>query len=461
MVMLQSVAPAPIYSYNLIWKTSDAWNSPGQPTWQRVPGPDPTMGVGFLMVDSMDANILYMGGGGGQRFSRKDADNMWHLIIRGTHVDQHVMTTTTTSGGAPMLLLGNDGGFWTSTNRGDTWVNKNSNLSTVDLTGCSLASNGTMALGGSLDNGTEVWTGTIEWTWKSGGDGEWNAFSNTDPDHYWLITNNAGSERWYVDDAGGWHPCDPGVNTLKRIRPRRAPNGNDLLAAAVLRGGVSPTPVPADLWKSTNFFDSFPNPPTCPPTAPTWAKNFDAASFPTPTPSAITAIAFAPSDSSSQTYAFAAGNIGEIQHLRFTTTNGSQWKDLDPTGMVPNRPVNAIAFHPTDRSTIYVALDGFNGGTPGNIFKTTNAEFGNPPTWVNVSPPVDAPMTVLAIDPVNTSTIYAGCYFGIWRSVNGGDPINGVNSWTPMLANGMPNMQVTELLFTPAGPAPFQLILVI
>jgi hypothetical protein len=345
------------------------------------------------------------------------------------------MSATVTSGPTPipMLLLGNDGGFWTSTDSGTTWINKNSNLSTVELAGCSVSSTATTALGGSTDNGTELWTGTTAWAYKDHGDGEHNAFSFTDPDHYWLMINNIYFHRTWVDSTGFPHNCASGL-TEKIVTVKRSPHNNDLLAGSTPVNGV------AHLWKSTNFFDPFPAPPVCPSPTPTWTLHFNGS----PQPPSIGGIAFAPSDTSSQTYAFAAGSA-----LWLTTNNGAQWKNIDPNGMVPDRFVTSIAFHPTDPATIYVALSGFDGPTPetsGHIFKTTNG-LSRFPTWLNKTPNMNVPTNVLAIDPVLGTTIYAGTDVGIWKSSDGG------NSWTFMLTKGMPNVQTTELLFTPINPA--------
>ena len=413
-----------------IWRTQNAWKT--TPSWGVVP--PPTGGFNSpatTTVDAVDASIFYMGGGGHGAFYRLNANGTWDEILNSTHLDQHAFGWTVNADGARVLMLGNDGGFWTSTNRGTTWVNKNSNLATIQfVTGSLHPTDGTRALGGSQDNGTALWTGPLRWAYVDGGDGSYNAFSRTDPDHYWMIKNNVYFWKVYVDNLGGLSLCDggPGISTAET---RRSPNNNDLLSCAFPVGGG------AQLLKSTDFF----NPPCS--THPTWAVNSPTFTY------EIAAIAFAPSDSTSQTYAFGAG--GE---LRYTTNGGGTWKDLDPNGVVPDRYVTSIAFHPTDPATVYVALSGYNAQTPGHsghVFKTTNAT-ADPPTWSDVSPgpspgqPVDVPMNSLAIDPTTPTTLYAGGDLGVWKSTNGG----AWGSWSFMGSNGMPNVMVMDLHFSPA-----------
>jgi len=407
-----------------IWRTQNAWKP--TPTWTAIPAtPSGFTDAAIATVDPLDPFIFYIGGGGHGAFYRLNANGTWDDILPSTHLDQHAFGWTVAADGTKVLMLGNDGGFWTSTNRGTTWVNKNSNLATIQfVTGSLHQTDGTRALGGSQDNGTELWTGPIRWDFKDFGDGSYNAFSRSDPDHYWMIKNNVYFWKVYVDNMGVLTLCD-GAPSESTAETRRSPNNNDLLSCGFPLGGG------ARLLKSTDFF----NPPCQ--THPTWSVN-----GPTMI-SEIGAIAFAPSDSSSQTYAFGAG--GE---LRYTSSNGASWKDLDPNGVVPNRSVTSIAFHPTDPATLYVALSGNNDqtpGFPGHIFKTTNAT-ANPPTWTDVSPPADVPLNSLAVDPITPTTLYAGGDLGVWKSTNSGTS----GSWTFMGGNGMPNVIVTDLHFSPA-----------
>lgn len=422
-----------------IWKSTDPWAK--TPTWIPLPAaPGGFDTPDAVMVDPTDSRVLYIGGLGGD-FYRYDPTQTpdWKPIYPSTHVDQHAMAVEGST-----LLLGNDGGFWTSTDRGNTWTHKNTNLSTIQFyAGSFHPSNALQALGGSQDNGTEWWNGNLAWVFQYGGDGGYSAFSTTAPDT-WLVS---AQYLQFIQKLRAGHAPVWGVGGIDHagaafIAPiKRAPHSNVVVAGS------------NNMWKSTNFF--------APGTTPHWFANGPEMG-PNYWENQIGAIGFAPSDPCSLTYAFGTGN-GE---LRLTVSGGSvsggaeaggetpdvagPWKNLDPFGDVPGRYVKAIAFHPTNAAIIYVALSGFQANS-GHVYKTSNG-LDPQPRWENVSPHrvgyprVNIPFNALAIDPANPNIIYAGAELGVWKSTNGG----AVNSWTFMgPPSGMPNVPVFDLAFNP------------
>lgn len=410
-----------------MWKTQNAWDT--TPAWETLPATNSgNANADTVLVDPLNANIFYAGGYGErpdlgefalQRYNH--TTGFWTTILASTHVDQHalaaIVLSTPKSGDTTQLLLGNDGGFWTSTNQGGTWTNRNSNLAVVQFYAGSLhPEDAAAALGGSQDNGTELWSGNAAWTFELGGDGGHNAFSQLDPDT-WLVSAQY-LDVYRMRKAGSSYiSANPGLDRRNAafLAPiKRSPN-SDLVLVGSTR-----------LQKSTDFFTA---------EHPSWSLN-NVEVMPWP----IGAIAFAPSDADSRTYAFGAG--GE---LRITTEGGDQWSDLDLFHQVPERVITAIAFHPKNASAIYVALSGYNGqtpGHPGHIFKTANSGT----TWCDVSPNADVPINSLAIDPFDSNRIFAGADLGVWKTTNGGA------SWTFMgPASGMPNVPVLDLAFSPVS----------
>lgn len=422
-----------------MWVSHDPWEK--APTWSQLPAvPNGFTNPDIVMVDPSNPDVFYAGAGGHDFYRYAPTQSpAWMPIYPSTHVDQHAMAAENST-----VLLGNDGGFWISTNQGTTWTNKNTNLSTIQFYAGSLNSfNASQALGGSQDNGTEWWTGNLPWQFIYGGDGAYSAFSATDPD-IWLVS--AQGLEYIVkvtDGVQSWGRGSINFSGAAFIAPiKRAPHNNVVVAGS------------NNMWKSTNFFT--------PGADPEWYVNGPEETGPNGELVAISAIAFAPSDPCSLTYAYgtARGN------LRITVTAGElsggigtqsidtvgPWKNLDPLGQVPDRPVTAIAFHPTNAAIIYVALSSFDGATPGHIFKTSNG-LDPYPTWENVTPNppgkprIDFPINALAIDPAHPNTIYAGADLGVWRSTNNG----ALDSWSFMgPASGMPNVPVFDLAFNPA-----------
>jgi photosystem II stability/assembly factor-like uncharacterized protein len=134
---------------------------------------------------------------------------------------------------------------------------------------------------------------------------------------------------------------------------------------------------------------------------------------------------------------------GQVQ---LTRDGGASWSDLDPRRMLPARPVNGLAFDAGNEGTLYAAISSFDEGTPtipGHVFKTTNA-FATSPTWANISPPDNLPFNVVAVDPTNSSLIYAGSDAGLWLS---GDASV---TWQRGIDAGIPNAPVYDIQFNPS-----------
>jgi photosystem II stability/assembly factor-like uncharacterized protein len=184
-----------------------------------------------------------------------------------------------------------------------------------------------------------------------------------------------------------------------------------------------------NLWKSVDFFSG---------SFPTWTRNSPDMS------SSITALAFAPSDATCNTYAFGTSS----GRLRLTTDGGMTWTDLDAENVVPNRFVTDMVFDPANAGILYVTVSGFDESTPsqpGHVFKTTTA-LARSPAWANISPPVNLPHNTIVVSPLDSNTVYVGTDLGVWKSTNGG------LRWSHQgPESGMPNVAVFELQMNRAG----------
>jgi hypothetical protein len=87
------------------------------------------------------------------------------------------------------------------------------------------------------------------------------------------------------------------------------------------------------------------------------------------------------------------------------------------TRNLPGRTVARAKFDPNDPTIIYCVVQGFSGALDGHVYMTTIS--GS--SWTDISPPVDVPFSAIALDGSDTpTTIYAGCDFGVLRSVDMG-----------------------------------------
>jgi hypothetical protein len=196
------------------------------------------------------------------------------------------------------------------------------------------------------------------------------------------------------------------------------------------------------LWRTNAFFTT-----SLAPAIP-WAANGPGLGpLSNPSHNFVSAIAFAPSDPTCQTYAF-AGDKGVVF---LTTDGGGTWTDLDPTNKVPDRYVTGLAFSPTGADTLYLTLSGFDENTPGqpgHVFKATGATTGV--TWTNVSPPANLPANVVAVHPTLADSVYVGTDLGLWVSTDAG------TSWAHVgPSSGLPNVPVLDIAIDPCGVTAF------
>ena len=85
------------------------------------------------------------------------------------HADQHAMAWAPSN--SNIVYLGNDGGIWKSTNKGETWTAMNNNLFITQFYYGAVNPTGTVYAGGLQDNGTIRTTGSTSWGEIFGGDG--------------------------------------------------------------------------------------------------------------------------------------------------------------------------------------------------------------------------------------------------------------------------------------------------
>ena len=403
------------------WRTDSAWNA--TPTWATIPTPSRASKTNLaqmnydlaISVDPANANVVYFG----EVALWKYDGTTWATLaghydaqINGIkiHPDQHALAWA-----GNRLLVGNDGGIWSTTDGGTSFLSHNSSLSTIQFYfGSVHPQTRSMALGGEQDNGSARWLGTNGWAFAGYGDGADNAISPNDPDNKWVVSSQFMNIARVTGAGQFFTPVFPYNIPNKPFTCRIAiAPGNENI---VLTGS-------SQLIRTTNFFTAQ--------DVPDWSFDSpDLGEF-------VSAIAFAPSDAAGNTYAF-GGSGGALR----VTAPANNSVDIDAGNAVPNRYVTAMAFAPNNANILYATLSGFDEGTPGkpgHVFKTANALVANP-TWANVSPPVNLPHNAIVIDPANANNVYVGTDIGVWNSTDGG------GTWTHMGPEvGMPNVAVFDL----------------
>jgi photosystem II stability/assembly factor-like uncharacterized protein len=416
-----------------LFRTDNAWAD--TPTWIQIPvqatGPGGYCGnngcesTHVISVDPQNADTLYAGGVLDLwRCTNCGASPTWTTTPR-THADFHELAWA-----GNRLIMGNDGGVWSTLDRGATWLSHNRLLRTLMFfSGALHPRDPSFVVGGLRDFPLTVYGPSTGWrNLGQASTAEWGegdvAVSSSHPDTDWMVgwlhgviqrTTDGGRTSLQVDGAID----KTGAATVAPTR--KCPADDNVFLAGTNR-----------VWRTNNFFSS---------TMPSWTINSQ-----TSDQSSILGITFIESDRSCNTYAY--GTRSGV--VRLTNDGGATWIDLDPSKTLPERPINSLAFDPTNRNRAYLAISSYDVATPakpGHIFRTDNA-LSSSPTWLRVGPPdqpfADVPFNVIAIDPRNPQIVYAGSDNGLWESSDGG------NAWAKIgLGSGLPPATVHDIQINP------------
>src|ERR1019366_8265951 len=107
-----------------------------------------------------------------------------------------------------LLLDGDDGGIYRlASPTTPSWTDLNGNLGTIQFSGIGLhPSNANLVIGGSQDNGTELFSGSVTWTQTDGGDGGFAKFSSasgTTRVYHQIPVDSYGQNFFRRSDNGG------------------------------------------------------------------------------------------------------------------------------------------------------------------------------------------------------------------------------------------------------------------
>ncbi len=130
----------------------------------------------ILAVDPDNENILLAGGidnwkstDYGNTWTQKTNWYAWSGAPPYVHADEHAYTFAPSN--SNIVYLGNDGGIYKSTNKGETWTALNNNLYITQFYYGAVNPTGTVYAGGTQDVGTLRTTGSTNWIEILGGDG--------------------------------------------------------------------------------------------------------------------------------------------------------------------------------------------------------------------------------------------------------------------------------------------------
>lgn len=419
------------YDGALLFKTTDggaAW------TWLRQ---TPNYCTGqcwydnIIAVDPTDANAVYLGGSANYEWQpvrrikevvirSADGGASWSDMSPNTsaatslHPDMHAIAFDPRNHNT--VWIGNDGGVWQSTDGGRTWINRNTNLATLQFTGIAVhPTNSQIVFGGMQDNNKAKTTGSVAWDALDVGDGGYAAIDPFNSQYFYGSRYGISFQR---NDQGGSAPLDDwpmkvdGINGQDRAL-FYAPFAVDPARQGVIYYGTH------RLYRSTNRGDA-------------WiAISGDL----TRGRGSISAIAVAASAAGTVYVGASDGNV------QVTTNTGGSWTDVTKAPL-PNRWVADIAVQHNDARTAYVVFNGFNTRTPaaaGHVFRT--ADGGG--SWRDISANLpDVPALAIVLDRDVPGALYIGTDVGVFRTLDDG------GSWQPF-STGLPNVAVVDLALNP------------
>jgi cysteine-rich repeat protein len=400
----------------------------GGATWTDLTGGTPNYlgGQGWydttVIVDPADSAIVYLGGQAGAKSVLRSTDSgaTWSDLSTGgapnntsPHVDHHGVAFDANG----KLLDGDDGGIYRLDDPTvPSWTDLNGNLETIQFTGIGLhPTDPNKAIGGSQDNGTEVFSGDTVWTETDGGDGGYAKFSPTNGSRaYHQIPNlSFGTNFFRRSDDGGFSwatktsSISVDVNNQNFYAPFVVDPGN---GDRVLYGTNR-------VWETTNGGDS-------------WAtiSNVGSNGF-NNGGNNVDAIGLAPSDANT-VYAATGGTFATSSQIFVTTNHGGSWTEVD---LGVGGRVNELDVDPSSASTAYAVVNTFNS-PDGQVYETTNGGT----SWANITGNLPAiPVWSLQIDAAG-GRLFVGADDGVYATSDGG------STWA-RYKTALPNAQVVQI----------------
>jgi len=370
-------------------------------------------------VSPVNADVVFAGGqyaysaGGSAALRSLDGGQTWSDQGSSIHPDAHAMAF---SADGTILYTGNDGGIWSTSGPSAatvTWTSLNPNLALTEFyPGISIDPNNVNhTYDGTQDNGTNKYSGSLDWPTVDCGDGGATLIDFTTPTT--VYTNCIGlSLDKSTNDGASFSSALTGITTTDSTSwtPPLAmdPENSQNLYFGTYR--VYQSTNAAGLW--TAISPDLTN------------GNGDN----------LSTIAVAPTDSNT---VYAGAWDAKLNVTRNALSGASATWTSITSASLPNRSVVAIAVDPTTPTTAYVGYSGFTGfgDSLGHIFKTTDAGV----TWSDISSDLpNTPVDSILIDPDSPETLFIGTDIGTFYTSSSGA------SWSA-LGTGLPNVVVTGL----------------
>ena len=413
-----------------VYRSTDA----GQ-VWAETAAPATSLTWPLALAFSpVDPDVMYVGSSGVYRTS--NGGQTWQTM-RATHVDNIALTFDANG----TLVVGNDGGIFQATPDGTSFTALHMALPITEFYSVAAhPSNPLLIAGGTQDNGTVIFQGSLGWSMITGGDGGDVVF-DPNPQARTLYTEI----EWFFIGANNvfqFFRCQPGgcvsrSNGINRsvdgpFIPRVAMDPQNSSTLWLTAGHLFRTDNRADNWTAAS--------PLVSGTERCWDE--PGVGLSCARARYFTAIAIAPSDPDT---VYAGTLNGDVW---LTVDRGATWRSIagNRAGPLPVRAVNDIVVDARSSRIAYVSYSGFDdGGTGrGHVFRTSDG--GD--SWIDLTGNLpDMPVNTLLLDPdaalFSPRVLYAGTDIGVFRMT-----LDGTTTWQPF-GTGLPPVVVNRLAYNP------------
>jgi photosystem II stability/assembly factor-like uncharacterized protein len=424
-------------------------------TWRAAQGLDNVAGPGSsgdspeMMVDPASPgdglhDVLYWGGVAEYR-SSDSAQSFADISGQCKHSDVRAWAGLAKTDGTSVVYMGNDGGFFRSTDRAATdFTPLNSGgLQTAMFYNFDLKydSTASMSIGSLQDFGPAISLDTSQWALTAYGDGWDSIFDRITQDTayctYYCNVNGTSCLNRALDSGNTWE--DYSSNIPSSDIPWDEAYSNPIAVDPNTAGKL--------------YFCGAQS---------VWQRQSDGTYRNWPFGDSTGSVTI--SERNSGWVAFTVGGTHVFLTLDALNSNPTFYEQ---TLNLPTRQISRLAFDPNDATILYATLRGFNSDTPGHpghVFRLTLFTGGN---WTDISPSVDIPVNAIALDgAANPTIMYLGSGLGILQSTDGGttwgkvDEIHfpnvavagvAINSQAGVLRAGTYGRGVFELA-SPTGP---------
>jgi hypothetical protein len=392
-----------------------------------------------IAVSQADANRVLIGGAGNSSCSRVYCYSLDGAATfsaagvgdAGMHADAHAIAFAPSD--PTVVYEGNDGGIWRSNDGGQTFASRNTagfsatQFQSIDVHPI----DPNFSIGGTQDNGTNMYQPAATWNRVDFGDGGFAVIDQNAPDNvnvtmYHTYFNQRNNLVAYAHVSsvvaafdGNWSISGQNANGISTTE-------NPNFYAPLVRGPGSPNTI---YYATDRLHRSADGGLTNPVVSQAPIATSGGLGVP------ISAVSIAPGNDNVRLVALNNATIWG------TVTGSSVLTNMTQAGM-PAHFIARLAIDPTNSNVAYACFGGFGLPAGQHVWKTTNLLTGTPTWSASGAGLPDAPANAFAIDPANPNQVWVGTDVGVFISGDGGA------TWLPY-NTGLPVVAVFDMAIQP------------